>query len=148
MKRITLTVAMTLVFGVVAARAEHPINTPLAETRTFSTEQLELIEDNLIVALESNIPGLRATAALTLRQVKEISPEYSFSRSVIPLMRIVGTEDFDATSRVAAGLALHDLRSERGDYRIKWAGKFTENPKLKHLYEWLAYYRTQEKSSL
>jgi hypothetical protein len=147
MKRTALVMAATLIFGATAFCAEHPFNPTLANARSFSADQLELIESNLILALESNVPGLQATAALTLRQVKEISPDYAFNRSIIPLMRIVGNEEYDVTSRVAAGLALHDLRSERGDYRIKLAGRFTENPKLKHLYEWLAYYRTKENSS-
>ena len=107
----------------------------------LTQEKLELIEQNLIIGLESNIPSLQASAALMLRQVKEIAPQYEFSLSVIPLMRLVRTESYDAPVRMAAALALHELRSTRGDFALARIARFEENPRVKKLLEAMAYER-------
>jgi hypothetical protein len=107
----------------------------------FTQDKLELIEQNLIIGLESNIPSLQASAALVLRQVKEIAPQYEFSLSVIPLMRLVRTESYDASVRVAAALALHELRSTRGDFALARIARFEENPRVKKLLVAMAYER-------
>jgi hypothetical protein len=107
----------------------------------LTQEKLELIEQNLIIGLESNIPSLQASAALVLRHVKEIAPQYEFSLSVIPLMGLVRTESYDATVRMAAALALHELRSTRGDFALARIARFEENPRVKKLLEAMAYER-------
>ncbi len=113
--------------------------------RHFSLQQLDRIEKSLISAMESNRPNLQASAAYTLLKLKALVPGYSFSESIIPLMRIVKDESHEVGARVAAGLALHTLRSERGDFAISREAKFTEVRLLNHLYSWLAYARFQER---
>ncbi len=115
--------------------------------RQFSLQQLDRIEKSLISAMESNRPNLQASAAYTLLKLKALVPGYSFSESIIPLMRIVKDESHEVGARVAAGLALHTLRSERGDFAISREAKFTEVKLLNHLYSWLAYARFQERKN-
>jgi hypothetical protein len=107
----------------------------------LTQEKLRLIEQNLMIGLESNIPTLQASAALVLHQVKEIAPGYGFSRCIIPLMRLVRTENYDATVRMAAALALHELRTAQGDFAISRIAKFEDNPRVKKLLQAMAYER-------
>lgn len=139
-----IVVAASLVLSGSAFATAPPDN----PTTRFTGEKLALIEDNLLLGLASESPGVRATAALTLRQLKEAAPDYSFSRSIIPLMRIVKDENCDVVCRITASLALHSLGSARGDYAIRMTGYFTETSRIKQLCENLAYARTLEKREL
>lgn len=144
MKTVTLgfiLVAASLVLSGPALAAAPPDDAP----SRFTGAKLLMIEENLLLGLTSDIPGIRATAALTLRQVKEAAPHHEFSRAIIPLMRIVKDENCDIASRVTASLALHSLASDRGDYAIKMTGYFTEHGRVKTICEHLAYARLQEK---
>ncbi len=119
-------------------------NNPESSNVLLSQEKLPVIEKNLIIGLESNIPSLQASAALVLRQVKSLAPQYEFSLSVIPLMRIVRTESYDATVRMAAALALHELNSARGDFAIARIAKYEDNPRVKKLFQAMTYERGLE----
>jgi len=105
----------------------------------FTEAKLTLIEKSLANALESSSPGLQASAAQTVRDLKKLVPEYSFSRLVIPLMRIVKDEGAEIGPRILAALALHDLRSEMGDFAISRVATFTDVKRMKHLCAWLTY---------
>jgi hypothetical protein len=111
----------------------------------FSDEKLYQFETNLIIAIQSGYPGLESSAAQTLRELKAYNPGFSYSRSIVPLMRLVKSENADTRSRICATLALHDLKSERGDYAIAITAKFSDNQKMKKLCYWLAYTRQVEK---
>jgi HEAT repeat protein len=117
---------------------------PNNSTAQFTAEKLSTIEDNLVLCLMSNSPGVRATAALTIKQLRELAPEYSFNRSIIPLMALVKQEDVDVPSRIAASLALHSIQSSRGDYAIKMTARFTDIERVKRLCENLTYARILE----
>ena len=142
-KLLSVIVAASLVLPVVAI-AGTPPNPP---SSTFTVDKLATIEDNLVLCLTSEYPGVRATAALTIRQLKDAAPEYEFNRTIIPLMALVKNEDVDAVSRITASLALHSVQSSRGDYAIKMTARFTDVEKVKHLCEGLTYARTMEKLS-
>jgi hypothetical protein len=58
-------------------------------------------------------------------------PEYNWSNSIIPLMRIVNGEDNDTDARITAALALYDLRTDRGDFLIVRNARFTSNERVK-----------------
>ena len=111
----------------------------------YSAEQLSRIEDNLLWCLASDSPGARAGAAHVLRRLKQAAPEYSFRRSVIPLMRILRDNECDELSRLAAVMALHELRTDRGDYAIKAAARFSEKGRFKRLCEHLVLVRSAER---
>ncbi len=132
-------VAASLMFC--TAAAANPLETP---EQRFTEEKLALIQENLLFCLASEYPGVRATAALTLRQVKNAAPEHSFDECIIPLMRIVKSEKYDIASRITAALALHELRSARGDYAIKTTGWFTDVERLQRIYSALAFARDLE----
>jgi hypothetical protein len=136
MKRSLL--SLLLVAGAWGVMVANDASTPKI---VLTQEKLRLIEQNLIIGLESNIPTLQASAALVLCQVKEIAPEYEFSLSVIPLMRLVRTERYDPTVRMAAALALHGLRTAQGDFAIARIAKFEDNPRVKKLLQAMAYER-------
>lgn len=119
-------------------------STPSNPSSQFTPAKLQAIEDNLLLCFASEIPGVRASAALTLRQLKAVAGDYSFNRSIIPLMRIVKGEQYDVCSRVAAALALHSLESARGDYAISTTARFTEVAKVKFFCEHLAHARMME----
>lgn len=110
----------------------------------LSEAQLNVIEQNLVQALESNSPGLQASAAQIIRNVKKSRPEFKFSRSVIPLMGIVKNETSDTGARIVAALALHELKTARGDFAIMRIAKFSDNRRIQHLCTWLTYTRAKE----
>jgi len=114
----------------------------------FSDEKLYQFETNLILAIQSGYPSLESSAAQTLRELKAYNPGFSYSRSIIPLMRLVKSERADTRSRLCATLALHDLKSDRGDYAIAVTAKFSDNAKVQKLCYWLAYTRQVEKVRL
>ena len=139
MKRLLLFLLLAVFTGSLVFASEGPI-----ANLSLNQEKIQLIERNLIIGLESNIPTLQASAALVLRQVKAMAPQYEFSLGVIPLLRLVRTEGLDATVRMAAALALHDLNSARGDFAIARIAKYEDNPRVKKLFQALTYDRGLE----
>ena len=110
----------------------------------FTRATVDQTERSLVLALESNSVGLRTSAAQTIRDLKVLIPERSFSRLVIPLMRIVKDHDADGCARVIAAIALHELRSAVGDFAISREAEFADCPKMRHICSWLAHYRHLE----
>jgi hypothetical protein len=115
--------------------------------RTLTKANVGRIEKDLIKAFESNSPGLQASAAITLIQIRREMPEYNWSNSIIPLMHIVNGEDNDADARIAAALALYDLRTDRGDYSIVRNARFTSNDRVKRYCLMLAVNRQLENAT-
>ncbi len=113
-----------------------------------SDAKMKLAQANILLALNSDMPDLQGSAALTLRELRKKTSDLDFSNSIIPLMRIVKTEDLDSRTRVAAALALHELRSERGDFAIQRTAEFTDDSYVKHICTWLAVERTREKHQM
>jgi hypothetical protein len=107
-------------------------------------ERLEQSKMSLVKALESNSPGLQATAAQTVRELKALIPDESFSSLVIPLMRIVKNEDAASESRILAALALHELHSERGDFAIKGESRNTGDKRFQYICSALVVERAKE----
>ena len=126
MKRFTTILSACLLASIQLSAGEH------ANKGVFTQAKLECIERNLINAFESDVPGLQASAALTMRQLREIAPHYDWSRSIVPLMHIVNREEHDARARIAAALVLYELRSSRGDWAIERTAQFADNPRVKH----------------
>lgn len=136
----SLVLALALIvalFGLSQSRADEQTAGNLA----FSKAKLDLIEANLVVALESNCPCLQASAAQVIRDVKAKAPEHNFSRSIIPLMRILKDEKAEVRVRQVAALTLHEIQSTRGDYAIQREAMFSDQPQLKRLCWWLTYDR-------
>ncbi len=109
-------------------------NEPANKGMTLSREKLEIIEQNLVIGLQSNNPGLQASTALVLDQLKALKPDYSFDLTLVPLMRLVRERAYDETARIAAGLALHDLHSSMGDYLIARGAREETDARVKRVF--------------
>lgn len=112
----------------------------------FKGTPVDLIEQNLAVALRTPSPGVQASASQTVRDLKGLLPNQEFSTIVIPLMGILKDEHRDVAVRTIAALALHDLHSQRGDFAIQQVARFTENQRLAHLCTWLTVERKMKES--
>ncbi|MGA9116998.1 MAG: hypothetical protein WB626_09510 [Bacteroidota bacterium] len=112
----------------------------------FIRATIQQSEASLAYGLGSPSPGLQLTAAQTLRQLKELFPGRSFTSTVIPLLALLKREETETPVRLVAALALHDLRTERGDYAIARMAHHADCPRLRHLCGWLAYYRLAERA--
>jgi hypothetical protein len=107
----------------------------------FKGTSVDIIEQNLAIALKTPSPGMQASAAQVVRDLKTLLPDQQFGQLVIPLMTIVKDEDADGAVRTLAALALHELKSARGDFAIERVALFTSNERLRHLCGWLAIER-------
>lgn len=104
-------------------------------------DQTEL---SLKKALESNSSGLQLSAALTVREMKRMMPQKNFTSLVIPLMAILKDDKADEGVRTIAAMALHDLRSARGDYAISSLAQDASSPNIQRICQWLSYYMLKE----
>lgn len=147
MKRSTRSLVVTMLGGLIifcgTARSDGP---PASELRR-NGQSIGKMERNIVSALESRIAGLEASAALTLRDLKVRMPEADFSRTVIPLMRIVKDEGENPRVRVAAALALHELHTATGDFAISRAALFTDNHYVGHILGAIESHRIAEAES-
>ncbi len=134
MKRSLL--CIILVAGICGIALAEP---PSPSSANLTQAKLALIEKNLAIGLESGIPSLQASAALVLRQVKSLAPDYDFSLCIIPLMRIVRTSGYDVEARLASAVALHDLKSARGDFAIARIARFEDNARVKKVFTAMAF---------
>ena len=107
----------------------------------FVSATIEQSEQSLKAALEAPSSGLQLTAANTARQLKKLLPNEEFSSLVIPLMRIVKDENAETSARIVAAIALAGLHRAKGDFAISRTAEFTNNPRVKNICAWLAYYR-------
>ncbi|MBI4429470.1 MAG: hypothetical protein HY562_10170 [Ignavibacteriales bacterium] len=111
----------------------------------FTEEKLKQIDENLVLSLQTNYPGVVASAVKTVRDVKALAPDYNFSHSMtVSLMRMVKNEEADAGVRILSAFALNDLDSEIGNYAIKMESKFSESDRFKRVCSWLTYNRAVE----
>lgn len=111
----------------------------------FTNATIEQTEQSMVQGIAYNNPYMTATIAFTVRDLKGLYPEHSFTPLIIPLMGALKDEDAPAFARTAAAIALHDLRSARGDYAISQAAIFTSSEKVRNVCSWLRYYRLIEK---
>ncbi len=138
----TMKRVLSLVVTIILVWANGHAGNTYSNDPRFTDEKMQAIEKSLEQALESQNLGLQASAAQVVRDVKALVPGYDFGELVIPLMGIVKDESARPGNRILAALALHELRSERGDFAIKRVGEFTDVKQLKHVCVWLTYERT------
>ena len=142
MKRVLFFAVAAMILAVPGIFAqESPPNSP---DRRFTEERLHQTELSLVAALESKSPGMQASAAQTVRELKGVFPDRSFARLVIPLMRIVKDENADVPVRILAALALSELHSAMGDFAIKGTALFTDDGRMRHLCTALTLQRLEE----
>lgn len=110
----------------------------------FKGATVDAMERSLAMALRTPSPGMQASASQVIRDLRVLLPSQDFSLLIIPLMAIVKDEEADASVRMVAALALHDLKSGKGDFTIQQLARFTKNERLKHLCTWLSLERKQK----
>ena len=108
---------------------------------SLGQERINLIEQNIVNALQSDVPGMQADAAQLVRDLRSLRPDQTFDGCVIPLMAIVKNEEVDTPARILAALALDELDNSMGHYAISRMASFTSDPRLKYVCSWLAYGR-------
>jgi hypothetical protein len=114
---------------------------------SLGQEKIDLIEQNIVNALQSDVPGMQADAAQLVRDLRSLRPDQSFDGCVIPLMAIVKNEEVDTGARILAALALDELDNPMGHFAIARMASFTSDPKLKNVCSCLAYERKTGKRS-
>jgi|WetSurMetagenome_2_1015567.scaffolds.fasta_scaffold90770_2 hypothetical protein len=109
---------------------------------------LALVEENVVVGLNSGVPGVQADLAQLVRDLKDLYPEYSFSSVTIPLMGILRDESAATPVRVMAALALDELESAVGDYAIAQLPRFTDDARLQYICAALTQRRMKQTMSV
>ncbi|MFH0989952.1 MAG: HEAT repeat domain-containing protein [bacterium] len=83
----------------------------------------ELIEKNLIIAINSDNIGLQTSAAGMLGDIQ-------CEQAVMPLMRILKNSESER-ARMAAAIALYKIADARGIFTIKQAIRFDDSEKVR-----------------
>ena len=137
--------ALCLVGGGMLAAAPAIAGGNGFDIESLPQDRIDLIDQNIVIALGSDIPGMQADAAQLIRDLKAQRPDQSFSNCVIPLMALVKNEEAESSTRILAALALDTLDSELGNFAIARTAQFTSNQRLKYICTWLAYERNTGK---
>lgn len=119
-------------------RAEEP-------APRFTNATFEQTEQSMLIGLNSGNHYVMATIARTVKDLKVLYPDQPLTSMIIPLMGLVKNDNLPSFVRTTAAIALHDLRSSRGDYAIQQTAVFTGDEKVKNVCNWLTYYRILEK---
>lgn len=90
---------------------------------SFSEEEKERIEENLLRGINSGNVGLQTSSAYFLGELKS-------SKATIPLLKLLSDGESDE-ARIIAAISLYKLDSGIGMYRIKWYSVHEENELLK-----------------
>ena len=91
----------------------------------FDKEQRDLIEENLMEGINSNILGLQVSSAYFLGELKSRS-----SKVIIPLLKLLRKGETEE-ARIIAAISLYKLDSGIGMYRLKWYSVHEENEVLR-----------------
>ena len=108
---------------------------------TLSQQKFDVIEQNIVNALRSDVPGMQADAAQLVRDLNNARPDISFSTCVVPLMAVLKNEEGESAARILAALALDQLDSPMGHFAVSRTASFTSDSRLAYVCGWLAYER-------
>lgn len=123
-------VLLLLMAGSVQAQ-EATADTSVNMDMPLTKEKLNRIEDNLVRDIESPSVGVCLGGAQVVRELKAKAPDYSFSKVIIPLMKVLKDKSADRAARMMAALALHDVNSDRGNFAIKREAEMSDDDLLK-----------------
>jgi HEAT repeat protein len=98
------------------------------------TVNTNAVVDNLMVGLQSENLGVRVSSAYVLGQLisTNVIEADDASETIIPLMKIMNSEENDE-ARIVAALALYQLKSERGISLLKYAGEKDKSPRFSRI---------------
>ena len=88
-------------------------------------EKYKIIEDNLLVGLETDNLGLKVSAAYFLGEMKS-------ERAVIPLMKMLKGNTTEEEKLIAA-LSLAKIKSEKGMFAVKQRIKYDDSKRVQRL---------------
>ena len=88
-------------------------------------EKYKIIEDNLLVGLQTDNLGLKVSAAYFLGEMKS-------ERAVIPLMKMLKGNTTEEEKLIAA-LSLCKIKSEKGMFAVKQRIKFDDSERVQRL---------------
>ncbi len=119
-----LAVALVVAFALAPAWASGKMTREEAAKLGFN---VDLIEENLLIGLNSDNLGLRESAACMLG-------EFGSSKAVAPLMAML--HNGPESSRIVAALALTQIGDPIGTYAVRQAVKFDDSPRVQQLCAW------------
>ena len=90
---------------------------------SFSVEEKERIEENLLQGVTSGNLGLQTSSAYFLGELKS-------DKAIIPLMSLVRTGNSEE-AKIIAAVSLYKIESARGMYLVKQLSKHEENEMVK-----------------
>jgi HEAT repeat protein len=123
-KSVILLASLLVIAFAIPAASEESVLPPTANKA--------LIEDNLLVGMATDNPGLQRSCVLMLGKIQS-------TRAVVPLMDILHHKT-NNNLRVAAAWALCKIGDARGVYAVKMAVTYDENTKVQATCAW--YYET------
>ncbi len=98
---------------------------------TKSSNKSAIVE-NLMSGIESDNEGLRVSSAIVMTEVIEnaiVKPD-DFSATLIPLLKMLDYGNTDE-ERIAAAVALYNIDSGIGIYRLRGSAKFDSSEKVR-----------------
>ncbi|UCH66073.1 MAG: hypothetical protein JSW63_02765 [Ignavibacterium sp.] len=95
----------------------------------ISAKKLAVMEDNLLVGLQSDNHGLKVSSAFFLGEIES-------DRAVIPLMKMFSEEE-DPGAKFVAAWSLLKIGDKRGVYRVKRAAERSESNSETNIIEYL-----------
>ena len=90
-----------------------------------SSVNMDTMEENLLIGLNSDNAGLQSCSAYMLGEVKS-------TKAVIPLMKILKCENC-AELKIIAALSLYKIGDARGIFAVKQAAKFDESSRVRKI---------------
>jgi hypothetical protein len=118
--KLALTIIALLFIAVTSVYAEDPV--------LLANANRELIEDNLLIGLNSDNDGLRYSCTLMLGDIKS-------SRAVIPLMKVLKQCE-NIKLKTTAAWALCNIGDARGTYAVKREVELNDCCKTKLVCAW------------
>ena len=94
----------------------------------LTKEKYDAVVVNLMIGLKSDNPGLRASSAFMLGELRA-------REAVVPLMEMLHSGE-NESCKIVAALALCRIGDERGTYAVKRAVQFEENQQVAQKCAW------------
>lgn len=119
----TLVITLVLVLGLVFTATVVAGEGPAKDTKV--TFNKELVEQNLLIGVNSDNFGLRTSSALMLGDIQS-------QKAVFALMRMLKSET-DERARIAAAVSLYRIGDPVGIYAIKQQSRLDESQRVRRL---------------
>ena len=116
-----LAAAALIIAATTAAAASDP-------STALTAEKYARAEQNLLIGIESDNQGVKEGSAYMLGELKS-------SKAVVPLMKMLRTDDQEP-ARIVAALSLCRIGDARGVYAVKRATQFDDSERVAQRCAW------------